>query len=73
MPLSTIFQSYRGSSVRVPLLTKQKYVSKSALILNTVKSVLRGHFGSKKKWSFNTGDCLIEVATWAGLTLTVHT
>jgi len=39
-------------------LTEQNYVSKSALILNTVKSVLRGHFGTKKKWSFKTGDLL---------------
>jgi hypothetical protein len=23
----------------------------------------------KKKWPFNTGDCLIEVTTWAGLTV----
>ena len=23
--------------------------------------------GQKKGWPFNTGDCLIEVTTWAGL------
>ena len=23
--------------------------------------------GHKKRWPFNTGDCLIEVTTWAGL------
>ena len=23
----------------------------------------------RKEWTFNTGDCLIEVTTWAGLTV----
>ena len=42
------------------------------IILNTVKSVLRGHPWNKKMWPFNTGDCLIEVNTWAGLTVFVR-
>ena len=25
--------------------------------------------GQEKKWLFNTGDCLIEVTVWAGLTV----
>ena len=24
---------------------------------------------TRKKWPFNTGDCLIEVTSWAGLTV----
>ena len=28
---------------------------------------------TRKMWPFNTGDCLIEVTTWAGLTVTVFT
>ena len=24
---------------------------------------------TRKKWPFNTGDCLIEVTAWAGLTV----
>jgi len=24
---------------------------------------------TRKRWPFNTGDCLIEVTTWAGLTV----
>jgi hypothetical protein len=24
---------------------------------------------TRKRWHFNTGDCLIEVTTWAGLTV----
>jgi hypothetical protein len=45
----------------------------------TVKPVLRGHLWDNekvalqdrtiKRHSFNTGDCLIEVTTWAGLTV----
>jgi hypothetical protein len=27
--------------------------------------------GYKKRWPFNTGDCLIEVTAWAGLTVHV--
>ena len=30
-------------------------------IKNTVKPVLRGHFRTKKKWSFKAGDLLKEV------------
>jgi len=31
----------------------------------------RGIFNhmTRKSWPFNTGDCLIEVITWAGLTV----
>jgi len=25
--------------------------------------------GQEKRWPFNTGDCLIEVTTWVGLTV----
>ena len=25
--------------------------------------------GQEKKWPFNSGDCLIEVRGWAGLTV----
>jgi hypothetical protein len=25
--------------------------------------------GQEKRWLFNTGDCLIEVTIWAGLTV----
>jgi len=28
---------------------------------NTVKPVLRGHIGTKKKWPYKTGDLLKEV------------
>jgi len=24
---------------------------------------------TREKWSFNTGDCLLEVTTWTGLTV----
>jgi hypothetical protein len=35
-----------------------------------VKPVLRGHiFETKTKWPYKTGDCLIEVTAWAGLTV----
>jgi hypothetical protein len=26
-------------------------------------------FGTKKKWHYKTGDCLIEVNAWTGLTV----
>ena len=25
--------------------------------------------GQEKRWTFNTGDCLLEVTAWAGLTI----
>jgi hypothetical protein len=30
-------------------------------VFHTVKPVLRGHLWDKEKWSFKTGDLLIEV------------
>jgi hypothetical protein len=27
---------------------------------------------TRKGWPFNTGDCLIEVTTWAGLTVYIY-
>jgi len=47
-------------------------------LINTVKSIKRSPLGQinidllrqdKKRWPFNTGDCLIEVTTWAGFTV----
>ena len=29
------------------------------------------HDKTRKRWPFNTGDCLIEVTSWAGLTVVV--
>ena len=26
---------------------------------------------TRKRWPFNTGDCLIEVTAWAGLTVNI--
>jgi hypothetical protein len=57
--LSPGHQYWRGDGQSSSI--EKKYVSKSPLILNTVKSVLRGHFGIKKKCSFKTGDLLKEV------------
>jgi hypothetical protein len=45
------------------------------IIINTVEPVLRGHLWNTKcdlLIQVNTGDCLIEVNTWAGLIVFVR-
>jgi hypothetical protein len=46
---------------------------KSGLIRQRFNSYAIIYNRTRKRWSFNTGDCLIEVATWTDLTVHVYT
>ena len=38
----------------------------------TVKPLLRGHLWDKEKvWPYKTGVCIIDMTTWAGLTIVI--
>ena len=45
----------------VVLLNPIPYLTYYMSVFHTVKPVLRGHLWDKEKWSFKTGDLLIEV------------
>jgi hypothetical protein len=78
MPLSTIFQLYHGSQFyrwRKPenlrgyiFQTKKKWSYKTVDLLKEVQSCEIFSERSWIRWPFNTGDYLIEVIVWAGLT-----
>jgi hypothetical protein len=48
---------------------EEKLPYKTDDLLKEVKFIWNFLWQDKKSWPFNTGDCLIEVTAWAGLTV----
>jgi hypothetical protein len=49
--------------------TMKKWPYKTGDLFKEVQVIWIFHDRKKTRWPFNTGDCLIEVTTWAGLTI----
>jgi hypothetical protein len=41
-------------------------------LLKEIKFIWNLYDRTRKGWLFNTGDCLIEVTAWAGLTVSTY-
>ena len=65
-------QEYSQACIRgSPLEKRQSVILKQVRrpFIGEVQFILNFYYSTRKKRPFNTGDCLTEVTTWAGLTV----
>jgi hypothetical protein len=55
--------------LRGHLWDKEKLSSKTGDVLREVQFIWVFYDRSRRIWRFNTGDCLIEMTAWTGLTV----
>ena len=48
------------------------YGIKNISMIYSQTCIKRSPLGQRKRWPFDTGDCLIQVTAWVGLTVHVH-
>ena len=62
-----VFRGHLSDKEKVGL-----HLHKTGDLLIEVQFIWNFSWQDKKRWPFNTGDCLIEVTEWAGLTITIY-
>ena len=64
----SIWTKYKYRQTCVTFTTKKKLPCKTGDLLNRFNSYAIFYARTRKRWTFNTGDCLIKVTAWASLT-----
>jgi hypothetical protein len=61
-------RNHQSLFIKLPLLECNKITNWKHFLIYSQTSYDR----TRKRWTFNTGDCLIEVTAWTGLTVIIE-